>query len=200
MLGEKTLSFQLPPDHKKDVYPVVLPDNRVVARTEEELRGLPGGAAIIFQRRQMISASRILSSASRHDRISLLTDAMGRSGRFPAKFPSFALPANELVEVTLLGEPPRQLRARVRRQDGSVVWLDAGSTLRGGSAVKIVWRNTLLLGEVHCCAPGNHAYSLRVEIEHALYDSDMVSRLAQRILGESSAIMETAPELSNFGV
>lgn len=99
---------------------------------------------------------------------------------------SVALLENEAVELTVLGEnDTRFITGHARSHQGSVVWLDAESAVPAGAAAKIVWRNMLFLGEVQGCSFQNNLYSLRVEIEHALYDTELIMRLAEGFLNKA---------------
>jgi hypothetical protein len=54
-----------------------------------------------------------------------------------------------------------------------------------GAAVKVEWSQTLLLGEVCYCRPEGEGFVVGLQLEHALYTTAELARLARRLVDES---------------
>jgi hypothetical protein len=53
-----------------------------------------------------------------------------------------------------------------------------------GAAVKVEWSDTLLLGEVCYCRPEGKGFAIGLRLEHAVYNTSELARLAKRLLDE----------------
>jgi hypothetical protein len=87
------------------------------------------------------------------------------------------------VTVTLLGEVETALRGKVVNLSGKGVCLLSGQELPSGSALKIELGDTLVLGEVAYCRRQENVYYAGIELNQALYHTQHLAALAQRLLG-----------------
>ena len=95
------------------------------------------------------------------------------------------LEADEPVHVTVLGECEAQLLGRITNYSTNGMALVIDARVSVGTAVKVEWSNTLLLGEVCYCRPVKEGYAIGLLLEHALYNTAELARLAKRLLDES---------------
>jgi hypothetical protein len=95
------------------------------------------------------------------------------------------LEADEPVHVTVLGECEAQLLGRITNYSANGMGLEIDTEVSIGAAVKVEWSNTLLLGEVCYCRPTEEGYAIGLRLEHALYNTSELARLAKRLLDES---------------
>ena len=94
------------------------------------------------------------------------------------------LVTKEPVQVTVLGECDTKFLGRITNSSNRGIGLLADQPAALGSAVKVEWGDTLLLGEVcHCRAEGV-GYAIGLELEHALYHTEELARLAAILLEE----------------
>jgi hypothetical protein len=96
------------------------------------------------------------------------------------------LEADEPVHVTVLGECETKLLGRITNYSAHGMGLVIYSPVSIGAAVKVEWSNTLLLGEVCYCQPAGEGYAIGLQLEHALYNTAELARLAKRLLDEVS--------------
>jgi hypothetical protein len=96
------------------------------------------------------------------------------------------LKADEPVHVTVLGECETQLVGRITNYSANGMALEMDAELSLGTAVKVEWTNTLLLGEVCYCRPVGEGFAIGLRLEHALYNTSELARLAKRLLDEST--------------
>jgi hypothetical protein len=94
------------------------------------------------------------------------------------------LETNEPVHVTVLGACDTRFLGRITNRSGRGIGLLAEQPAPLGSAVKVEWGHTLLLGEVCHCRPVGDGYAIGLELEHALYHTEDLSRLAAILLEE----------------
>jgi hypothetical protein len=81
---------------------------------------------------------------------------------------------NQSVTVTNL-EDKTPFAGRLSNFSMHGVCLEVDRQISPGSIVKVVWNGALLLGEViYCQAEGEH-FSLGLELEDALYDTEMLA-------------------------
>jgi len=92
---------------------------------------------------------------------------------------------DEPVHVTVLGESETRFLGRITDYSSHGMGLTAEQTAPLGSALKVEWRDTLLLGEVRYCQPKGEGYAIGLDVEHALYHTAELARLARRILDEA---------------
>jgi hypothetical protein len=86
------------------------------------------------------------------------------------------------VALTILGEPSAPCEGHVSSRTCAAIGLHSLVPARPGQAVKIERQASLFLGEVRACRPLDDGYALDIEIEHALYDTAGLARLAQKLL------------------
>jgi hypothetical protein len=103
------------------------------------------------------------------------------------------LEADEPVHVTVLGESETKLLGRVTNYSAHGIGLVIEARVSIGAAVKVEWSDTLLLGEVCYCQPTQGGFAIGLELEHALYNTSELARLAKRLLDE--APQEELPEV-----
>jgi hypothetical protein len=100
------------------------------------------------------------------------------------------LETNEPVHVTVLGECDTEFLGRITNISSRGIGLLADQPAPIGSAVKVEWGHTLLLGEVCHCRLEGAGYAIGLELEHALYHTDELARLAANLLEGDGAPAE----------
>ena len=103
------------------------------------------------------------------------------------------LEANEPVHVTVLGKCETKLLGRITDYSNYGLGLSVDLQVPLGTAVKVEWSHTLLLGEVCHCRPEGDGFAIGLKLEHALYNTAELARLAKRLLDESP--QEEMPEV-----
>ncbi len=97
------------------------------------------------------------------------------------------LPMAEPVELRVLGasksEPIQAILLNLSEGGAALV---ADHAICAGSAVRVLWGDTLLLGEVCYCAPESGRYRLGLQLRHSLSHLKDLERLRARLLGEVS--------------
>ena len=96
------------------------------------------------------------------------------------------LETNEPVHVTVLGECDTRFLGRLTNCSEHGIALLTDQPVPLGCAVKVEWGHTLLLGEVRHCRPEGGGFAIGLELEHALYHTEELARLAGRILQEDT--------------
>jgi hypothetical protein len=102
------------------------------------------------------------------------------------------LEANEPVQVTVLGQAEVRFAARITNCSGGSLELRSGRPVARGTAVKVEWGETLLLGEVHHCQDHAGGFTVGVSLEHALYHTEELARLARRLLDDDMQRVDTS--------
>jgi hypothetical protein len=96
------------------------------------------------------------------------------------------------VEVTVLSHPEARFVARVTDCSATRLELTTGSPVARGATVKVEWGETLLLGEVRHCHARDEGFAVGVSVEHALYHTQELARLARRLLEEDTRRVDTS--------
>ena len=78
--------------------------------------------------------------------------------------------AGQNVGITILGDHPRRLTARIRNASGSGLGLLLETEIRPGSALRIDLDDGLLLGEAMFCLTAEDGYLVGVQLEQILRD------------------------------
>jgi hypothetical protein len=94
------------------------------------------------------------------------------------------LETDEPVHVTVLGECDTKFLGRITNSSTRGIGLVVDRRVLLGSAVKVEWGHTLLLGEVRYCRPEGDGFAIGLDLEHALYHTEELARLARRLLEE----------------
>ena len=105
------------------------------------------------------------------------------------------LETDEPVHVTVLGECDTTFLGRITNSSSRGIGLVIDRRVPLGSAVKVEWGHTLLLGEVRYCRPEGDGFAIGVDLEHALYHTEELARLARRLL-EGDTVQEDRREKS----
>jgi hypothetical protein len=92
------------------------------------------------------------------------------------------LQAGEPVQVTVLVEGEGGSPGTVAQSRNDNVELLIGKPAPFGAAVKLEGSDSLFLGEILSCRPEGDKFAVRVELRHALYNTQELARLAKRIL------------------
>jgi len=100
------------------------------------------------------------------------------------------LQSNEPVHITVLGEYETTFLGRITNWTECGLGLLTEQPAPAGAAVKLEWNNTLLLGEVCYCHPERDGFAMGVDLEHALYHTEELARLAKRLLEEDEVPTE----------
>jgi hypothetical protein len=97
---------------------------------------------------------------------------------------------NQLVSVTDLENSSSPLPGQLVDFSSQGIRLLVPCKLSPGTAVKVQWAGTLLLGEVIYCRAGEEGFHTGLQLENALYDTDalaaMVVERPVRVSGASS--------------
>jgi hypothetical protein len=88
------------------------------------------------------------------------------------------------VHVTVLGGNATDFFGKITSCSGLIIGLIADKALHPGDIVKVECRNTLFLGEVQECSPDGDGFKIGLYLEHALYHTEELARLARRLLAE----------------
>ncbi len=95
--------------------------------------------------------------------------------------------ADQAVTVTVLGECESQRSARVRNASGRGLALEMAVPVTPGTALKIHFEDSVVLGEAVYCRGGDNLYLLGVELDQVLCGLTELGRKLQEFdLGESS--------------
>ena len=95
------------------------------------------------------------------------------------------LPAGEVVAVTVLRGVSEHVGGSVEAHEGQYLKLRVDRALPSGTPLKVEWHSALFLAEVTSCGFEGGHYSVSLETEHALYDTEELARLASRLLAGS---------------
>lgn len=95
------------------------------------------------------------------------------------------LQPGDSAEVILLGSKTARLEGRVIDQQGVAIALAVPSDVPAGTAIQVICGDSMFLGEVRFCRPAGPAFTIGLDIEHALYDTVELARLAKQILDEA---------------
>ena len=117
----------------------------------------------------------------------MATTAFRMSGRSTSSMDSRSQPrleTDEPVHVTVLGECDTKLLGRITNRSTRGIGLLIDRPVPLGGAVKVEWDHTLLLGEVRYCHPEGDGFAIGLDLEHALYHTEELARLAKRLLEE----------------
>jgi hypothetical protein len=103
------------------------------------------------------------------------------------------LEIDEPVHVTVLGECETKLLGRVTNYSDYGMGLLIDREVPLGVVVRVEWSQTLLLGEVCYCRPEGEGFAIGLQLEHALYHTAELGRLARRLVDESP--LEELPQV-----
>ncbi len=81
------------------------------------------------------------------------------------------------VTVTNLEQPGKPLSGRLVNFSASGIRFLLTCALQPGSMVKVEWGGTLLLGEIIYCAQDGPEYAVGLELEDALYETEMLQSM-----------------------
>lgn len=96
-----------------------------------------------------------------------------------------ALNPGQSAGITLLGKKTAHLDGRIIEHQGATIELMLPSDVPAGAAIQVICGESIFLGEVRFCRPEGAGFVAGLDLEHALYDTVQLARLADRILGES---------------
>lgn len=98
------------------------------------------------------------------------------------------LKTNSPVQVTVLSETDVKSPGRVTQYSNESLELVAKTPASPGAAVKIEGDDVLFLGEVSSCRTQGDSFVLNVELQHAIYNTRELARLAKRLLDEAERL------------
>src|SRR5215470_11438902 len=90
-----------------------------------------------------------------------------------------------LIQLTVLGGRERRFEGRIKAYSAYGLRLLSPEAVALGAPMKLEWSNTLLLGEVCYCESCEGQFEIGLSLEHALFNTLELARLAQRLLDES---------------
>lgn len=92
------------------------------------------------------------------------------------------LPAGDSVDVTILRGGDAHVSGLIEAHQGNYLRLRLDRAVPAGTPIKIEWGRAMILAEVTGCGYNGDHFSASLEIEHALFDTEEVARLARRLL------------------
>ena len=92
------------------------------------------------------------------------------------------------VKLTILRESEDTSPGRVTQTLGDTVDLHVEKPATPGDAIKLEGDDVLFLGEVSSCTPEGDGFAVSVEIEHALYNTRELARLAKHLLDDAGRL------------
>jgi hypothetical protein len=95
--------------------------------------------------------------------------------------------ADREVRITRIGVPGGECSGRLSNFSGRGAGLLLSSSIAPGSLIKVEWDHTMILGEVSFCRKSGEEYYVGVQLKHALYHTDELAALAQRLRGEDAS-------------
>ena len=101
-----------------------------------------------------------------------------------------ALTKGDQVHLTALGRSEAEFLGQITYCSALSIRFLADQALKRGGAVKLEWRNILLLGEVQDCQREGNGFEIGLNLEHALYHTEELARLARRLLAQDSRLEE----------
>jgi hypothetical protein len=94
------------------------------------------------------------------------------------------LHTGEPVQVTVLVEHESGSSGTIAKSANENVELLVDKPAPVGAAIKLEGADSLFLGEIYSCRNEGERFALGVEIQHALYNTAELARLAKRLLEE----------------
>lgn len=95
------------------------------------------------------------------------------------------LEPGQSAELTLLGKKTARLNGWIVSHRGGAIELTVPADVPAGTVLQVICGESMFLGEVRCCRPDGDTFTVGVEVEHALYNTSQLARLAARVLGEA---------------
>jgi hypothetical protein len=83
------------------------------------------------------------------------------------------------VRVINLGETSSPVAGRLANFSANGIRLLLDHEIHPGTMVKVEWGSTILLGEIIYCKPAGSEFSVGLELEDALYETDSIADLAR---------------------
>jgi len=100
--------------------------------------------------------------------------------------------ADQVVSVTILGDPEIHRTATVKNASGRGLGLEMAFPVGIGAPLKIHLPDAVFLGEAMYCRGQNASYFVGVELEHALFGLGELCEALRAFAEESSDDMESA--------
>jgi hypothetical protein len=100
--------------------------------------------------------------------------------------------ANQVVSVTILGNPETHRTATVRNASGRGLGLEMAFPVGIGAALKIHLPDAVFLGEAMYCRGQNGSYFVGVELEHALFGLSELSEVFRAFEDDSAGVERAA--------
>jgi hypothetical protein len=94
--------------------------------------------------------------------------------------------ADEVVNLTILGDCESPVQARVRNVSGRGLGLEVASAIRPGAALKIEAGDAMILAEAVFCRPDQSSYFVGVALEQILSGLAELGRILQEYSEEPS--------------
>jgi hypothetical protein len=86
---------------------------------------------------------------------------------------------DQLVSVTNLEQPRLPVLGRLVNFSASGTRMRLTSEIRPGTMVKVDLGGTILLGEIIYCTPQGQEFAVGLELEDALYETDLLESISQ---------------------
>ncbi len=87
--------------------------------------------------------------------------------------------SNQPVTVTNLEQPGMPLLGRLVNFSANGTRMLLTSEVQPGTMVKVEWGGTILLGEIIYCTPLGTEFAVGLELEDALYETEMLESMAE---------------------
>jgi hypothetical protein len=94
--------------------------------------------------------------------------------------------ADELVNLTILGDCESPVRARVRNVSGRGLGLEVATAIRPGAALKIEVGDAMILAEAVFCRRDDSGYFVGVALEQVLSGLAELGRILEQYADETS--------------
>ncbi len=94
------------------------------------------------------------------------------------------VPTEQIVRITVLGDPEKRLTATVKNASARGLGLISLEPVKFGAAIKIEFGDSIFLGEAVYCAAVEGGYCLGIELTEVLSGLAALSRLAQEFNDE----------------
>ena len=91
--------------------------------------------------------------------------------------------ADQIVGITVLGESEAQLEARVKNASGRGLALETAGPVLPGTALKIEFKDSVVLGEAVYCRNGKSTYLVGVELDQVLCGLTELGKKLQEFAG-----------------
>jgi hypothetical protein len=98
------------------------------------------------------------------------------------------------IRLNVLGSSPRPVAAKVVQMSGKRIEVSTGEAIPCGTAIKIEMEDSLLLGEITACAPGQGEFRALVVVREAIPSMSNLARLVSAVMNEGRTAVRDRTE------